>query len=45
MPVRRGPTERRRSAGTRGTRAQPGAKALWLLLPGPALRLFESDPP
>jgi hypothetical protein len=31
MPVRRGPTERRRSAGTRRRRAQPGAKALWLL--------------
>ncbi|SEQ36195.1 hypothetical protein SAMN03159444_01513 [Pseudomonas sp. NFACC02] len=25
MPVRRGPTERRRSEGTRGTRAKPGA--------------------
>ncbi len=32
MPVRRGPTERRRSAGTRGTRAQPGAGHFWLLL-------------
>jgi hypothetical protein len=32
MSVRRGPTERRRSAGTRRSRAKPGAKRFWLLL-------------
>jgi hypothetical protein len=32
MPVRRGPTERRRSAGTRRSRAKPGAGHFWLLL-------------
>ena len=36
MSVRRVPTERRRSEGTRRRRAKPGAKALWLLSPGPA---------
>jgi hypothetical protein len=32
MSVRRGPTERRRSEGTRGTRAQPGARTLGYLV-------------
>ena len=32
MSVRRGPTERDRSEGTRRSRAQPGAKRFWLLL-------------
>jgi hypothetical protein len=32
MSVRRAPTERRRSAGTRRSRAQPGAGHFWLLL-------------
>jgi hypothetical protein len=32
MSVRRGPTERRRSEGTRRSRAKPGAKRFWLLL-------------
>ncbi|SEP68903.1 hypothetical protein SAMN03159444_00400 [Pseudomonas sp. NFACC02] len=40
MPVRRGPTERRRSAGTRRRRAQPGAGHFWYFW-----CLFKSDPP
>ena len=40
MSVQRGPTERRRSAGTRRSRAQPGAGHFWLLLVP-----FKSDPP
>jgi hypothetical protein len=32
MSVQRGPTERRRSEGTRGTRAQPGARTLGYLV-------------
>jgi hypothetical protein len=31
MSVQRGPTERRRSAGTRRSRAKPGAGPFWLL--------------
>ncbi|SER64356.1 hypothetical protein SAMN03159444_04666, partial [Pseudomonas sp. NFACC02] len=38
MSVQRGPTERRRSAGTRRRRAKPGAKRFWSLLAGPAFR-------
>jgi len=40
MSVRRGPTERRRSAGIRRSRTQPGAKRFWLLFHGPTFRLF-----